>query len=78
MYFFNLDESGARDPQVTVKHADGITEERDPLYVLTAVGLYERHWHAFDRAIGTVRVGGHGRTTINSILDFRPDLKILF
>ena len=56
MYFFYFDESGTRDPQVIVKCPDGSTKERDPLYVLTAVGLYERHWHAFDRAIAFLKL----------------------
>ncbi len=37
MYFFNIDESGSRDPSPgTADHP------KDHIYVLLAVGIYER------------------------------------
>ncbi len=56
MYFFYFDESGNRDPAVTGTSKDGTTYAKDPLYVLTALGLYERKWHALDRAIANLKL----------------------
>ena len=46
MYFFYFDESGSRDPDVG-------TEERPKphVYVLLAVGMYERQWRPFEQEI---------------------------
>lgn len=56
MYFFYIDESGSRDTQVAVARKDGTIEQRDSLYVLTAVGLYERKRHPFDREIANLKL----------------------
>jgi hypothetical protein len=56
MYFFYIDESGSRDPQITGTRKDGSTFTKDHLYVLTAVGLYERRWHHFERAIANLKL----------------------
>lgn len=56
MYFFYFDESGTRDPGITGMRKDGTTFAKDPLYVLMAVGLYERKWHAFDHAISDLKL----------------------
>ena len=46
MYFFYFDESGSRDPSV------GTAEQpKDHIYVLLAIGLYERQWRSFELAI---------------------------
>lgn len=46
MYFFYFDESGSRDPSI------GTPERRkDHLYVLLAVGMYERQWRPFEDEI---------------------------
>lgn len=51
MYFFYIDESGSRDPSI------GTPEKpKDHLYVLLAVGLYERKWRPFDRTISAVKL----------------------
>lgn len=51
MYFFYLDESGSRDPDV------GTPEKpKDHLYVLLAVGMFEGQWPAFDREIGLLKL----------------------
>lgn len=51
MYFFYFDESGSRDPSV------GTPEKpKDHLYVLVAVGLYERQWAPFDRNIAHLKL----------------------
>ena len=51
MYFFYFDESGSRDPSV------GTPEKpKDHLYVLLAVGMYERKWHPFERAISYIKL----------------------
>lgn len=59
MYFFYIDESGSRDPNV------GTTEKpKDHLYVLLAVGMYERKWRPFDQAIAHLKLdlaGAHRR-----------------
>ena len=46
MYFFYIDESGSRDPSVGT--AD---KPKDHIYVLLAVGLFERQWRPFDHTI---------------------------
>ncbi|MBM3882805.1 MAG: DUF3800 domain-containing protein [Verrucomicrobia bacterium] len=56
MYFFYFDESGSRDPQVTGTRQDGTTFSKDHLYVLTALALFERRWHAFDRAVANLKL----------------------
>ena len=51
VYFFYFDESGSRDPSV------GTPERpKDHLYVLLAVGMYERKWHPFERAISYLKL----------------------
>lgn len=46
MYFFYMDESGSRDPSV------GTPEKpKDHIYVLLAVGLFERNWRPMDLEI---------------------------
>lgn len=51
MYFFYIDESGGRDPSI------GTPEKpKDHLYVLLAVGMFERNWRPFDRAIANVKL----------------------
>ncbi len=52
MYFFYFDESGSRDPDVG---GNGLPD-KDLLYVLSAVGMYENKWRAFDRAISHVKL----------------------
>lgn len=61
MYFFYIDESGSRDPSI------GTPEKpKDHLYVLVAVGLFERQWRPFDHEIArqklalTRRLHRHG------------------
>ena len=44
MYFFYVDESGDR----------GLASP-DPIYVLTAIGLYENRWHKFYRHITNIK-----------------------
>ena len=51
MYFFYLDESGSRDPSV------GTTENpKEHIYVLLAVGMYERHWRPFEWEISNLKL----------------------
>ena len=51
MYFFYFDESGSRDPSV------GTAEKpKDHIYVLLAVGMYERQWRPFEREVSGVKL----------------------
>ena len=51
MYFFYLDESGSRDPSV------GTAENPKPhIYVLLAVGIYERQWRPFEREVSGLKI----------------------
>ncbi|MEX1154943.1 DUF3800 domain-containing protein [Parvibaculum sp.] len=51
MYFFYIDESGSRDPST------GTAEKpKDHLYVLLAVGLFERQWRPFEQTIAHVKL----------------------
>ena len=56
MYFFYIDESGSRDPETSLKKADGTVVSKDHLYVLIAVSLYEHHWRRFDREIANLKL----------------------
>jgi len=53
MYFFYVDESGTLDPTAQGQRADGTQFDKDHLYVLAAVSLYEGRWNRFDRAINS-------------------------
>ena len=51
MYFFYLDESGSRDPSI------GTAEKpKDHIYVLLAVGMYERHWRPFEMEVSQLKL----------------------
>lgn len=52
MYFFYFDESGSRDPDC----GGSGRPEKDPLYVLFAIGMWEGHWRKFDRAISLLKL----------------------
>lgn len=64
MYFFYFDESGSRDPSIGTPESP-----KDHLYVLLAIGMFERQWRPFERAIANVKLeladylrrGGKGR-----------------
>lgn len=56
MYFFYIDESGSRDPAVEGKRQDGSVFTKDHLYVLTAVGIFERRWRHLERAISNLKL----------------------
>jgi len=60
MYFFYIDESGDRNPNV----------KRDEPFVLTAVGFYENRWNRFDKSVNHVK-----RELIRNILD-REKIKL--
>lgn len=51
MYFFYFDESGSRDPSPGTA-----SQPKDHLYVLSAVGMFERRWHQFERAISHLKL----------------------
>ncbi len=51
MFFFYVDESGNLDCEVVGKKADGSQFEKDHLFVLTAVSLFEQRWRRFEQAI---------------------------
>lgn len=52
MYFFYIDESGSRDPSIGTA-----AKPKDHIYVLLAVGLFERQWRPFDRTIARIKLG---------------------
>jgi len=56
MYFFYIDESGTRDPETETTKADGTVVPKDHLYVLTAVGLFERKWRRLEQMISNVKL----------------------
>jgi hypothetical protein len=49
MYFFYIDESGTKDPQVAARRKDGTPYNKEHLFVLTAVSLFEFEWKKFER-----------------------------
>lgn len=48
MYFFYVDASGNLDPQSQGKRTDGTVFEKDWIYVLTAVSLFDGKWRRFE------------------------------
>lgn len=51
MYFFYIDESGSRDP------SPGTADRpKDHIYVLLAVGIYERQWRPFELEISRLKL----------------------
>ena len=53
MFLFYVDETGNRDPRMTIQKRDGKVIQGDPLYVLTAVCLFEHRWRGFERTINS-------------------------
>ena len=51
MYFFYVDESGNRDPSSGTS-----IRPKDHIYVLLAVGLYERQWRPFELEISRLKL----------------------
>ncbi|NLH74988.1 MAG: DUF3800 domain-containing protein [Verrucomicrobia bacterium] len=51
MLLFYIDESGNRDPRLKIPRADGSLIDGDPIYVLTAVSLFEHRWHGFEKTL---------------------------
>lgn len=51
MYFFYIDESGNRDPLPGTAN-----QPKDHIYVLLAVGLYERQWRPFELEISRLKL----------------------
>lgn len=51
MYFFYFDESGSRDPSVGTT-----TKPKGHLYVLLAVGMYERQWKPFETELSGLKI----------------------
>jgi hypothetical protein len=56
MYFFYIDESGTKDPEVSGVKPDGTAFTKEHLYVLTAVSLFEFKWRDFEREISNVKL----------------------
>ena len=56
MYFFYIDESGTRDPSVSITSEGGTVRQKEPIYVLLAVGLFEGRWGRFDRDIANLKL----------------------
>lgn len=56
MYFFYIDESGTKDPQVASIRPDGTTFNKEHLYVLTAVSLFEFEWKKFEREVTNLKL----------------------
>lgn len=51
MFLFYVDETGNRDPRMQIPVKGGKTIPGDPVYVLTAVCLFERQWHGFEKTL---------------------------
>lgn len=56
MYFFYIDESGSRDPRALVK-----ADKREHLYVLSALGMFEKRWVAFDQELCHMKLQLRGK-----------------
>ena len=51
MFLCYVDETGNRDPRLEIPRKDGTVLPGDPLYVLTAVTLFEQRWHGFEKTL---------------------------
>ncbi len=51
MYLCYIDETGNRDPRLTIPRRDGAEIPGDWLYVLTAVCIFEQRWHTLEKPI---------------------------
>ena len=51
MYLCYIDETGNRDPRLTIPQRDGTEKNGDFLYVLTALCIFERGWHTMEKRI---------------------------
>ncbi len=51
MYFFYFDESGSRDPSIGTKE-----QPKDHLYVLLSIGMFEKRWLPFERALSNLKL----------------------
>lgn len=51
MYLCYIDESGNRDPRLSIPQRDGTSKPGDWLYVLTALCIYEQRWHTLEKPI---------------------------
>lgn len=51
MYLCYVDESGSRDPRLSIPRKDGSSIPGDPIYVLTAVCIFERNWHSLAKTL---------------------------
>jgi hypothetical protein len=56
MYFFYIDESGTKDPEVSRTKPNGTVVTKEHLYVLTAVSLFEYRWRDFEREISNLKL----------------------
>jgi hypothetical protein len=56
MYFFYIDESGSKDPKTTGTNLDGSSLEKDWVYVLTAVSVFEDKWRRFDHELNLLKM----------------------
>jgi len=57
MYFFYVDASGNLDPRVQTKRGDDTVLEKDWIYVLTAVSLFDGKWRRFEQTINARKLG---------------------
>jgi hypothetical protein len=71
LYFFYVDESGNRDPEVEKILPDGTRIPKDWLYVLTGVGFFEHRWKKFFRYIVTAK-----RALIQAIQQRHPEIRL--
>jgi hypothetical protein len=51
MFLFYVDESGNLDCEVKGTKKDGTPFDKDPIYVLTAVSLFDGRWRRFESAL---------------------------
>ncbi len=51
MYFFYVDESGSKDPKISGVKKNGTKFEKDWLYILFAISIFDGRWDKFEREI---------------------------
>lgn len=51
MYLCYIDETGNRDPRLKIPQKNGSVKDGDPIYVLTALCIFEQRWHTMEKPI---------------------------
>lgn len=66
MYLCYVDETGNRDPRLSIPQKDGTSRPGDWLYVLTALCIFEQRWHTMEKPINRHKAALMNRIAIDA------------